>query len=33
MKKFFVLLFSLALAIGLTACSSNNEAKTDKKGK
>lgn len=31
MKKFFVLLFSLALAIGLTACSSNNEAKTDKK--
>jgi uncharacterized protein YlxW (UPF0749 family) len=31
MKKFFVLIFSLALAIGLTACSSNNEAKTDKK--
>ncbi|WP_066251840.1 hypothetical protein [Neobacillus drentensis] len=31
MKKFFVLLFSLALAIGLTACSSNNETKTDKK--
>ena len=26
-----MLLFSLALAIGLTACSSNNEAKTDKK--
>ncbi|MEY2191716.1 hypothetical protein AB7942_03125 [Neobacillus sp. BF23-41] len=31
MKKFFVLLFALAMAIGLTACSSNNESKTDKK--
>jgi hypothetical protein len=33
MKKFFVLLFALAMAIGLTACSSNNESKTDKKEK
>lgn len=31
MKKFFVFLFALAMAIGLTACSSNNETKTDKK--
>jgi flagellar basal body-associated protein FliL len=31
MRKIFVLLFALAMAIGLTACSSNNEAKTNKK--
>jgi ABC-type glycerol-3-phosphate transport system substrate-binding protein len=30
LKKFLVLLSAIALAIGLTACSNNNEAKTDK---
>jgi hypothetical protein len=31
MKKFLVLLVALTMAIGLAACSSNNEAKTEKK--